>query len=258
MKNLMFLLSILALFLFSSCGKEQISGFGPLVTKTIEVEAFTGILLDGAFQVEIIEGSTQQLIIETQDNLFDYINTSVHDGILEIAMKKGSYNDFDLNVFITTAMFNQLTLDGAGNIQIKDNFLLDQLHVSIDGAGSVRCNKQLTINNETKMKIDGAGTMHFQEVIGDDLELIIDGAGSFDIGGSSNDLTIEKSGAATVKAFDLLSQTSTINSDGIGDIEVNVEMTLDAKIEGVGSVYYKGNPTVHSTVDGLGRVIQVD
>jgi hypothetical protein len=41
----------------------------------------------------------------------------------------------------------------------------------------------------------------------------------------------------------------------VGDCEVHVLNELNVTITGVGIVYYKGNPTINSSVTGMGQFI---
>lgn len=62
--------------------------------------------------------------------------------------------------------------------------------------------------------------------------------------GTANTLNITHAGVGKISAFDLTSDVCDINHAGVGGIEVTVNDELDVTIAGVGTVFYKGNPTI--------------
>jgi len=89
------------------------------------------------------------------------------------------------------------------------------------------------------------------------IELI--GVGDFELSGDEQDeLVIILMGVGTVKAFDMEVGTCIITSTGVGNCEVYVLDELTVTISGVGNVYYKGNPTINSTITGLGQLINAN
>ena len=49
-----------------------------------------------------------------------------------------------------------------------------------------------------------------------------------------------------------------ISNVGSGDVKLFVSTNLDVNIAGVGSVFYKGNPTVKQKVAGSGDVKKIE
>ena len=62
------------------------------------------------------------------------------------------------------------------------------------------------------------------------------------------------SGAGHVDADDLKAQNVDFKVEGFGTGTVYAVNKLNASIEGVGKVRYKGNPKVTQYIDGLGSV----
>ena len=62
-------------------------------------------------------------------------------------------------------------------------------------------------------------------------------------------------GAGPLKAFGLLTNTSTVTIKGAGNVEVSVRLVLNVTIEGAGSIYYKGRPTINATITGSGKIV---
>ena len=87
------------------------------------------------------------------------------------------------------------------------------------------------------------------------LSLTFSGAGSAELSGSAELLSVDINGAGSVKGYGLTAGDAVIKMNGAGDAEVNVTGILDVSISGTGSVKYKGSPTeVRQNIEGLGSV----
>jgi hypothetical protein len=66
---------------------------------------------------------------------------------------------------------------------------------------------------------------------------------------------ISLNGVGKLEAFDLESETCTVTVSGMGGVEVNVKENLNARVNGVGSIRYQGNPSkVDDRISGLGTI----
>lgn len=88
-----------------------------------------------------------------------------------------------------------------------------------------------------------------------DLTLNLSGVGDINLGGSATNLDVLLSGVGAVRVFDLITEDCIIVISGSGDAEVTVNDNLDVTISGSGTVYYKGNPTIHSSITGVGKLV---
>jgi len=50
--------------------------------------------------------------------------------------------------------------------------------------------------------------------------------------------------------------TARVGISGTGSAHVRVSEQLDARVSGVGSIVYSGNPSVRKSVSGVGRISQ--
>ncbi|MDE3254056.1 MAG: DUF2807 domain-containing protein, partial [Bacteroidota bacterium] len=90
------------------------------------------------------------------------------------------------------------------------------------------------------------------------LESEIAGSGTLTLTGETRDQRIQISGVGNYKAEDLKSENATVRIAGSGDVKVFAANTLDIRIAGVGSVYYKGDPTIKQSVSGSGDVKRIE
>lgn len=90
----------------------------------------------------------------------------------------------------------------------------------------------------------------------DTLAISFAGTGSTQFSGTIGTQSINISGQATIKNFDVTSQRVSVSLQGAGTVQVTASDTLDVTINGAGSVFYQGNPKVNKSVNGIGQVTQ--
>ena len=108
-KNTLLPVLAIGLLIFSACEKSTIciKGNNKTATKTIEMNAFEGVELDGSFNVEIHQG-TEYLVEATGDeNIIDLLQTDIKNGICMLDLKRGCYKNYKLTVYVTLLMIPQ-------------------------------------------------------------------------------------------------------------------------------------------------------
>jgi hypothetical protein len=115
-------------------------------------------------------------------------------------------------------------------------------------------NYELTVEDLHALEVSGSANVEAQGIRTDRLAVTIGGAGSVKIGGEADEQEVSISGSGDYRAEDLESKEVKIAVMGAGSTIVNASEELDARISGVGSVEYTGDPTVRRDVSGVGRV----
>lgn len=213
---------------------KGIKGEGPIVTKTLELDNFTGFELSLSANVELMKGSTQSVRVEGQQNIIDNIETDVQNGFWKIEFDKNVSNHKDLKIYITLPTVDKIQVSGSGDIIGKSKFTgLDKLRLAISGSGNI------DIEAETKT-----------------LECKISGSGGIEVAGTSNTQEIAISGSGDVNSYNLITNSCTVKVSGSGDCKVHATESLEVNVVGSGDVYYKGKPnSVRSKVMGSGDVV---
>lgn len=193
-----------------------VSGEGKKVTKTLDIDDFTGIGVSIGAEVHLRQGNKQKVEIKAQQNIIDLIDREVRGGKWKVRLEKGiNLKRHDgIDVYITLPMIDELSVAGAGSIVGETDFKnIDDLEVSIAGSGEVMLNGS-----------------------GEDLEISIAGSGDVELAGFKVD-------------------DCEVSIAGSGDCEINVTGSLQVSIAGSGDVKYKGNPDkVKSSIAGSGDV----
>ncbi len=193
-----------------------VSGEGKKVTKTLDIDDFTGIGVSIGAEVHLRQGNKQKVEIKAQQNIIDLIDREVRNGKWRVRLEKGTNlkRHDGIDVYITVPMIDELSVAGAGSI---------------------------------------TGETDFKNV--DDLEVSIAGSGEVTLSGSGEDLEISIAGSGDVELADFKVDDCEVSIAGSGDCEINVTGSLQVSIAGSGDVKYKGDPDkVKSSIAGSGDV----
>lgn len=216
---------------------EKVEGSGNVIEENRDVRDFSRVRLAGFGRLHIERGDTESLRIEAEDNLLQYITTEVKDGELDIRWQKNilATNRQPINFYLTVKTLDTITLDGAGDIE----------------ASNMRA-ETFTVN------ANGAGNFNLSDLDVDTLFVTLSGAGNVTLTGEATTQTVKINGLGNYQARDLWSTTAKVEINAAGSATVRVSEKLDATINGAGSIYYYGNPTVSQRVAGVGKISRIE
>jgi len=205
------------------------------------LDSFEKISLGGIGDVRLEKGNENSILFEKLENLSeDDFVVEVEDHILKIRLKEDkNYNNKDRKAQICvtySGTLNSISLSGAGNIKSKQTLEANELDLKLSGAGNITLDLNV-----------------------DKLTTSLNGAGNFYLSGKTDTQVLKISGAGNIEAFDLVSQDCLASVSGVGNLEVNAHRSLDATANGVGNIYYKGNPQVlNNQAKGMGNIKKVE
>ncbi|HEY6053958.1 MAG TPA: DUF2807 domain-containing protein [Gaiellaceae bacterium] len=107
----------------------------------------------------------------------------------------------------------------------------------------------------TASVLSGAGSMTVDGVSGPTFTAEVSGLGSLDVAGAVLGLHADVSGSGSALLDHLVSKDATVVLSGMGSAHVFATHSLNASVDGMGSVVYGGNPQhVQKQVTGAGAV----
>lgn len=232
MKTIATLTLLLLLFVANGYAQKGKNKTGPIITESRSVENFQGIKVGNVFEVTLIQGKSQQLILEADETIMPNIITEVKDGILHLRLNQSVKRVKTLNAAITLADLSLLDISGAANVHSSSLIKCDQLLLGISGAG------------RTDLQIEA------RSIVGD-----ISGAGNCELAGSTYELRLVISGAGSFNAVNMKAQIVSINVSGSGSARINTKNELKTTVSGAGTVKYLGSPNMKEIdVSGAGSV----
>ncbi len=277
MKQLLFPLTILSTMLMSACGLAFIPGSGKISSDTRHVSGFDKVVFSAPGQMNLTQGDREGLEIETDDNLLQYIHTSVQGQTLYIDVTPGinlvptDRIRYNLNVKALKA-FNlegsarvesaslegsqfELNLDGSGDIALGD-VKVDALNFNLDGSGSLEL-ETLTARKVT-LGLNGSGKGTLSGLNADELQAEINGSGEYILKGKVTRQSLQAIGSGGYDAQRLESQQAKITITGSGDSKVWATQVLNVSIFGSGTLAYQGTPRVTQQVSGSGSIYSIE
>jgi len=256
-------LGVIFIIFFNSCERwDCIEGNDIYASEERPSGNFSGVELDGSFDVYINNDTVTRVFVECDENLMQYISTSVRGNILEIKNKsrKCLNSGYGIIITVSTPMLNSVQLDGSGFINCG-YFNTSSMNIDIDGSGTIHSDVDCNVLNadidgsgnirlvsactDADLRIDGSGYI-YADIECDELIAEIDGSGEIRLIGYCIDSYMRVDGSGRIRAFDFESENCDVVINGSGDINVFVWDLLDAHIEGSGIVYYKGNPVIRT------------
>jgi hypothetical protein len=233
MKQILFLL--FSLTTLASC--RFTTGSGNLISETRKVSDFDGISVGGSFDVEVKIGSVTSVVVEADDNIMKYIETTVSGNTLKIRTRDlNNYSNVHMKVYITTPSLNNVKASASAEVDIKDI---------------------LTGNNKLTFRASSSSSIS-AEVNAPEIEADVSSSATITLSGKTKTFKAEASSSAEIKAFDLLSENTTANVSSSASIQVFASVGLNAKASSSGSVDYKGAATVNKSISSSGSVEKKD
>ncbi len=202
---------------------KKIKGNGVMVTKTRSLSDYDQIKVKGPLDVNLVSGKEGALVINTESNFMEYIETEVSNGKLNIYIKKG-YNlrptrGKKIKITVPFKDISAVTLSGSGDIKNTDVIRAENFKTAVSGSGDIKLNIEA---NHLKTAVSGSGDVVLK--------------------GNTNTLDCKVSGSGDIEAFSLNAKTVTAAVAGSGDVEVTATEEITAKVSGSGGIVYAGNP----------------
>jgi len=158
--------------------------------------------------------------------------------------------------------FDKISLEGADNVFISYGPVQE---VSVTGHPNIISRIQTEVSNGTWFMELERGTYGSYELTYNITVPYIDevsniGSGNVTVADpiSVGQMKVYLLGSGSFFGFPLSASVCQVDISGSGNCEVTVDNDLDVVIEGSGSVYYKGSPSIEVDITGSGRVVDTN
>jgi hypothetical protein len=163
-------------------------------------------------------------------------------------------------VYVTQAETQSIRIEADDNI-MKDVTAENQNGILVVGLKSgsysnITLRTYVSLKNIRFLSIEGAGNIETVAPIAfPSLSCIINGAGNITLRGQGDNISCILNGAGNFNAKLFTAKNFTVILNGAGNCTATVAETLDATVNGIGTVTYYGNPTsVKTVIGGLGHI----
>jgi hypothetical protein len=212
-------------------GCSSVRGNGESSTELREADSFSKVSMEGAYTSVIQVGEPASLSITADQNLQQYISSSVSSDRLSIKSKRDISSVTDVVLDISTPTLNELKLSGSSDVVVYGK-----------------------ITDSLNSKISGSGSIIFSEVDVDDLSLRISGSGDIETSGYAESLTVSISGSSDLDLSDLNVKSAIVDISGSGSVILGTVDSLEVDISGSGKMTYLGATMLNSHISGSGSV----
>lgn len=223
--------------LLSSCDfmfRKKVRGNGTIATRVISTGNFNEVEARGSMNVRVRKGSTTEVKVEVDENLFEHLDIRV-DGETLVVTTKRNVNiapSRDMVVYVTAPDFERVAASGSGDLMTENLLSFDHpLTLQTSGSGNIQA-----------------------EVDVPELTTKTSGSGNVSLRGTAEDFEASVSGSGEVHAADLRAQNAKLRISGSGDADIFAEKALEVRVSGSGTVRYKGEPKTDIKTSGSGSV----
>jgi hypothetical protein len=212
---------------FSSCVSSQfpfpVKGSGELKDKSYNISSFNNISVAGGFDVVLIQGNNEGVVLSAQENLFEYITVKVEEGVLKIYTEKNIMPTKGLKATISLKSISGLKVSGGGDVSSETGLDVPKLAIELSGGGDLSTNLK---TDEMDCRISGGGDANIDGTV-KNYNLGISGGGDVksDVSASIVDCSISGGGNLEMKSRDKISNANFVISGG-GDLRIDMEADL--------------------------------
>jgi hypothetical protein len=210
--------------------RGRIEGSGVVVDDERSVSGFNSLVVSGSAQIEMTLAAAESLVISTDDNLLDLIESQVVGGRLEIDIDSDADPSQDVFISISAVEMESVTFNGSAELEMA----------GFEG-------------QDFSSVINGSGMISPSGVFGD-LTATINGSGLIEPIGVAGRIDVAVNGSGQFRGEEIVVPIADVRISGSGHAYINATEELRASVNGSGSITYFGSPTLTSTIAGTGSV----
>jgi len=223
MKNLKCFLVIILTLGITACVDGQIRrtvyGNNHVVKKERDAGNFSGLRVSSGIDVYLKQTDDESIVVEADENLHEYIQTEIRDGILNVYTEANIREAEMKRVYVTMREINSLKTTSAGDIIGETPVKTEKLELSASSAGDIKL-----------------------EVYAKEIEANISSSGDVTLTGEVDILDATLSSAGDLNAFGLEVREAEVSASSAGDADISVSERLRARASSAGDINYRGNP----------------
>ena len=211
-------------FVFTSC-KKAIKPSDDITTETRQLSGYTKLDVSDAMEVEVTFGQQEEVIVEANSNLHQYILTDVVNGVLKIRLKNNIRikSGSEIKIYVSATTIDQVLPDDASRVEFMNDVTTSNFEIDIDGAS----------------RFQGG-------IYTGDIKVNAEGASNVEIWGTTDSTEMKASGASNIGDFAfLINNYLEIDLSGASKAELTCDGVMDIEVSGVSRFNYKGNGVIN-------------
>lgn len=211
---------------------DHVKGTGEVVQRSLNVEPFHGIVVEGSMDVVLTQAADQSVKIEAQANIADLVTTTVKNGIWHIGTRESYTTNKAFVIHIGAPRIDLVHVEGSGSVKGTGAFVSENASVAIAGSGNI--------------------DMSFQA---SSIVIEVGGSGDVRLSGSCAQLKASIAGSGNVNVLELAAKDAQIDIAGSGNVSANATGRVDVDIAGSGNAVLAVEPaSINQRIAGSGTV----
>ncbi|MEM1326584.1 MAG: head GIN domain-containing protein [Bacteroidota bacterium] len=203
-------------------------GNGDVTKQTRKVSNFDAVSVGGGIDLYIRQGSSYEVVVETDENLQDLIRTEVRGDRLKIYVEKSIWRSEEMNVYVTLPQLNELMASGGSDVYSKGTIRSDEFKLNANGGSDVHL--ELDVNTLIANASGGSDT---------------------ELRGTVERMELSASGGSDFDGRDVQVNYAKIRASGGSDSYIHVNKEVDIEASGASDVYLYGDAKIiHKSVSG--------
>ena len=181
-------------------GKNAVKGEGPVITKDYDFRDFDALCVNGNADVVFIQDENWKVTLTTQENIPEYLDYKVENGILLIQAKnRRTIRAEEYSLEIHAPAIRSIEVNGAADVDIPSGIQSDEdIEIEVNGAGDL---KLVGIACKTlSVEINGAADLKASGLDVATVNVEINGAGDAKLSGKAGEASLEVNGAGDIDA----------------------------------------------------------
>ncbi len=203
------------------------------VTKDYNFQGFTGVSVASGMKLDVKQGGSFEVKVQTKENNFDRIRVEQRGNILEFSILPFSNIHERVEISVTIPVLTFIELSGGSIANIAINVPDKNFNAELSGGSS------LTGNLQTQR-----------------LEIAASGGCRTEMTGRADSLKINASGGSRVKLDNFSVKVSRLDLSGGSMVDIYVTELMDINASGGSRIFYKGNPRLGKTSFSGGAGVQ--
>lgn len=182
------------------------------------LDYFSSIELSGAWEVELLAGSSQSIKFYGSEYILNNIILNIENGVLNISLPEDflkNYDGSESKLIVTLPEIELLKFEGAGDITI-DGFKQNSL--AVEAEGLVNIVSERSTFNKLSLKLDGMGNVDFSNTTSKELHIKSSMMGNLEFGVDNANVSGSVDGMGAVTFYGTIKENS-LNTTGM--VEVN-------------------------------------
>lgn len=215
----------------------EVKGNGNIVSREISVSTFIRLHLGGKGQIELHQSDQEKVIIETDENLQEYIEVANAGRTLFVSaegkLRQPVFTSCTIKVFLRQ---------------------MEVLYVRHSSGGNVVCPNEISLSQPLKITIQSEGNTELNLAV-PSIKLLNQTEGNVVLKGSCEKIDIKNMSEGDFEASQLKAGELYIKNMGEGNINLYAEKTIRIKHYGEGCIHFYGPAVVKDVVQyGEGEI----